>query len=98
MSFKNFSEISKSPNEDYHKIWELERIIWNMYPEKWIPLYPMIAFSHLPFTEVIRRNELQKEMIKNLIAEININGDVNKKDEIQRLLTPYVHEATSVEI
>jgi kynurenine 3-monooxygenase len=65
LSFKNFSEISKSPNDDYHKIWELERTIWDMYPGKWIPLYPMIAFSHIPFTEVIRRNDLQKEMIEN---------------------------------
>ncbi len=68
LSFNNFNEISKSPNEDYHKIWELERIIWNLYPKKWIPLYPMIAFSHISFLEVIERNELQKKMINDLVC------------------------------
>ncbi len=97
LSFKNFSEISKSPNDDYHRIWELERIIWNMYPKKWIPLYPMIAFSHLPFTEVIRRNELQKEMIKNLIAKFKLSDIMSKGSEMRKVLVPYLNEATFTE-
>jgi kynurenine 3-monooxygenase len=92
LSFKNFSEISKSPNDDYHKIWELERTIWDMYPGKWIPLYPMIAFSHIPFTEVIRRNDLQKEMIENLVAKFKLDGIVSRGNEIKNFLAPYVGE------
>ncbi len=98
LSFKNFSEINKSPNDDYHSVWELERIIWNMHPKKWIPLYPMIAFSHIPFTEVVRRSELQKEMIENLIVKFKANGNTNKEDEINQFITPYVNETELVEV
>ena len=96
LSFKNFSEISKSPTDDYHKIWELERVIWNLYPEKWIPLYPMIAFRHIPFTEVIERNELQKKMILDLIASNKLHEKNASEIEIQQFLEPFIREVAAV--
>jgi len=95
LSFKNFSEISKSPNSDYHKIWELERIVWNLYPKKWIPLYPMIAFSHIPFTEVIIRNELQKRMILDLLKTKQGSSDLTE-NEIRQQMEPYIKEAATI--
>ncbi len=94
LSFKNFSEISKSPDDNYHKTWKLERTIWKMHPQKWIPLYPMIAFTHLPFTEVIERNELQKEMIKGLLTKLN--GHAVEEVELKQLLETYINQVEVV--
>ena len=71
-------------------------MIWNLYPEKWIPLYPMIAFRHIPFTEVIERNELQKKMILDLIASNKLHEKNASEIEIQQFLEPFIREVAAV--
>lgn len=79
LSFRNFSDISKSPDENYHKIWELERALWDLHPNKWMPFYSMIAFSHMPFREVLHRNGQQKKIIQELL-KVGI-VEINRKTE-----------------
>ena len=47
LSYKNFMDLISSVNKPYDYIWKLNRILWNYFPEKWITLYPMIAFSNI---------------------------------------------------
>ncbi len=67
LSYKNFSEISKSPDKNYHLKWKLDRTIWDMYPEKWMPCYPMVAFSDIPLSIAVTRTEAQNDILMQAI-------------------------------
>lgn len=96
LSFKNFNEISKSPNDNYQRIWELERVIWNLYPKEWIPLYPMIAFTHIPFTDVIERNEIQKKIIHDILGTYGLNENQINENMIRLIMEPYIKKIAPV--
>ncbi|MBD3258967.1 kynurenine 3-monooxygenase [candidate division GN15 bacterium] len=69
LSYKNFSEISKSPDPTYHTKWTLERQIWELRPDRWMPYYAMIAFSDLPLADTVARKEQQNQVIEQLLAD-----------------------------
>jgi kynurenine 3-monooxygenase len=46
----------------------VERKVNQMYPEKYVPLYSMIAFSSMPYCEALRRDQVQRRIIDQLIA------------------------------
>lgn len=71
LSLKNFIEISSSSDNQYDIKWKLDRLIWSLYPEHWMPLYPMIAFSHIPLSESIDRSARQGEILKTVLSNLD---------------------------
>jgi len=69
LSLRNFVSIGRSADPDYDRRWRLERRLWDLMPEHWTPLYPMIHFGHWPLDEVIAVNARQKEILDALLAE-----------------------------
>jgi len=67
LSFRNFNNISKSPDPTYNVKWELERKIWHLIPEKWMPAYAMIAFTNMPLSKVARQKEKQDKILDELV-------------------------------
>jgi kynurenine 3-monooxygenase len=41
-------------------------ILWERFPNRFIPRYNMVSFTSIPYSEVYRRGELQKKIIKNI--------------------------------
>lgn len=98
LSYKNFMDLISSVNKPYDYIWKLNRILWDYFPETWIPLYPMIAFSNIPFTEVVKRYKLQDNIISDIISNgntKNINLDnLVSKNNLRKLVTNKLQEFT----
>jgi kynurenine 3-monooxygenase len=69
LSLRNFVSIGKSADPDYDRRWRLERRLWDLMPDEWTPLYPMIHFGHRPLDEVIAVDARQKEILDALLAE-----------------------------
>ncbi len=69
LSLQNFVSIGRSTDPEYQQRWELERALWELFPERWTPLYPMIHFGHHPLSDVIRRQAVQKKILHRLMAE-----------------------------
>jgi len=67
LSYNNFNSISRSPDPTYNLKWELERRISDLIPDKWIPVYAMIAFSYIPFSKVIKQKEKQDRILNLLV-------------------------------
>lgn len=92
LSAKNFSEIAHSPDPDYNFKWALERRIWETYPDRWMPLYPMIAFSHMPLREAVQRNQRQKEILAEIIPRVKTDAtdysDAFLDDIVRTHVTP----------
>ena len=73
ISYKNFSEILKSPEENYQLKWQLERTLWDLFPDRWMPLYPMVAFTNIPFRVALQQAMRQEKILSDALASNNFN-------------------------
>ena len=78
MSLQNFVELSELVGDPRFLLKKrLEQRIHALYPDRFIPLYPMVAFSHLPYAEVQRIAHAQEEVLQRLLA----SGDLEARWE-----------------
>ena len=78
MSLQNFVELSELVGDPRFLLKKrLEQRIHALYPDRFIPLYPMVAFSHLPYAEVQRIARAQEEVLQRLLA----HGDLEARWE-----------------
>ncbi|WP_372368739.1 FAD-dependent oxidoreductase [Candidatus Uabimicrobium sp. HlEnr_7] len=52
----------------------IEARIQNLYPGKYIPLYSMVTFSHLPYKEALSVGKKQKKMLDEILQISNIEN------------------------
>lgn len=43
--------------------------IHEMYGDRWIPLYSMVTFSHMPYSEALRKGKEQDALLEKLVAQ-----------------------------
>ncbi len=46
----------------------LEQRLAEEYPERFVPLYTMVTFSHMPYAEALRRGMLQERLLDELMS------------------------------
>ncbi|MBE0567914.1 MAG: FAD-dependent monooxygenase [Krumholzibacteria bacterium] len=68
LSLRNFLSIGRSADPRYHERWQLERRIWERFPDRWMPLYAMIHFSRRPLDQVIAAAARQNQVLDGLMA------------------------------
>lgn len=63
---------------------KIERRISTLYPNKYLPLYSQVSFSHIPYAEAYQKGKEQDAFIKNLMTENDITSlfENNKIDEL----------------
>jgi len=44
-------------------------ILWERFPDRFIPRYNMVSFTSIPYSEVYLRGEIQKKIIKDINPE-----------------------------
>ena len=69
LSYRNFMEMSsKTADEKFLLQKKIEKRFAENHPEKWLPLYDRVTFSHRPYSEALaignRQNELMEEVMK----------------------------------
>ena len=92
LSMSNFVEMrDKTANPNFLLQKKIEDWFSEKHPDKWIPLYSMVTFSHMGYHQAMLKGELQDVimndiMIKNnLFDDFDINDLENKKIEQQIL-------------
>lgn len=50
------------------------------YPQKWMPLYSMVTFSHTPYHDALKNGEHQEEIMKKVMALPNIEEIWDSKE------------------
>ena len=53
----------------------LEHHIVEWTQGKWTPLYTMVTFSHLPYSEALNKGNLQDQLLEKIIRELSINSE-----------------------
>jgi kynurenine 3-monooxygenase len=44
------------------------------HPEKWIPLYSMVTFSHIPYDDALKTGEKQEAIMQEIMKMPNIES------------------------
>jgi len=79
LSLENLQHLKHSVNKDFQTRWELERKIWKMYPNYWMPTYVMVAFSSMPFRRIKEISEEQNKVLNQLLINKKIRENLNQK-------------------
>lgn len=53
---------------------KFERRISELYPDKYLPLYSQVSFSHIPYAEAYRKGKEQDVFIKDIMAKNDISS------------------------
>ena len=74
---------------DFLKRKKLEAQIQEKYPTDWIPLYSMVTFSDIPYSEALRLGKVQKEIMDEVLHlnedEIDFEAIINQFNALKKV-------------
>ena len=89
MALENYIEMRDLViKKDFIKNKQLANILWEKFPNKFIPRYNMVSFTSIPYSEVYKRGKIQDRIIKQLNLD-NPNMELAEK-LINEKLTPII--------
>ena len=53
------------------------------YPEKWIPLYTQVTFSHIPYAEALASGDRQEAIMQKVMSRADI-GEIWDSEEVEQ--------------
>ncbi len=67
LALQNFIEMRNDVvEEEFLKRKQLEKRLYQAFPEEWLPLYSMVTFSDIPYHEALKIGQLQQRAIQSL--------------------------------
>ena len=74
LSYRNFLEMSsKTADANFHLQKKIEKHFSQKYPDKWLPLYSRVTFSHRPYSEALALGDRQKAIMDEVMKLDGIN-------------------------
>ena len=56
------------------------------YPDKWMPLYSQVTFSHIRYSEALKVGEKQDAIIKNVMAKFDNIESIWDSEEVEQAI------------
>lgn len=84
LSYRNFMEMSsKTADESFLLRKKIEKRFSEKYPDKWLPLYSRVTFSHRPYSEALAIGDHQKAIMDQvmLLPQIEKKWDSEEVEE-----------------
>lgn len=79
LSLINLTELtSRSGEKSYHTRSRLERMLHLRCPDKFMPLYHMVAFTNIPYDELVCRHEQERLVIDDLCRRFDIETEPDR--------------------
>ena len=80
MAIENYMEMRDLvARKEFIQEKNISNILWERFPNRFIPRYNMVSFTSIPYSEVYRRGKLQKKIIKNINPK---NPDMELAEEL----------------
>lgn len=92
LSIMNHIEMrDKTANIQFLLQKKIEHWFSNKHPDKWIPLYSMVTFSHMGYHQAMLKGKIQDNIITSIMKANNLHGDfsvqeLEKKNIEQQIL------------
>jgi kynurenine 3-monooxygenase len=68
LSYRNFTEMSsKTADEQFVLQKKIEKRFSEKHPDKWLPLYSRVTFSHRPYSEALAIGDRQKAIMDQIM-------------------------------
>ncbi len=84
LALRNYVEMRDlTANEQWLLQKKIERKITTKHPDKWLPLYSQVTFSHTPYDEALRNGELQDAIMKRVMDRPDIS-EVWDTEEVEQ--------------
>jgi len=95
LALTNFIEMRDHVNSDrFLAQKKLEAALHKAYPEDWLPLYSMVTFSEIPYSEALKLGEIQQELL-NEIIEVKDFETINMKKLIESFKSRVLNAQTT---
>ena len=65
---------------------KIEKKFSNLYPDKWVPLYSMVSFSNIPYSDAWEIGMKQEEMMEEIMNTANIEKEWKSDIIMQKML------------
>lgn len=65
---------------------QIEKKFANLYPDKWIPLYSMVSFTNISYSEAWEIGMKQEELMKEIMNMPNIENEWKTDEIMQKML------------
>ena len=65
---------------------KIEQKFAQQYPEKWVPLYSMVSFSNIPYSEAWQVGMKQEKMMQSIMNISNINETWDSEEIMEKML------------
>ncbi|MBB6174555.1 glutamate/tyrosine decarboxylase-like PLP-dependent enzyme/2-polyprenyl-6-methoxyphenol hydroxylase-like FAD-dependent oxidoreductase [Nocardiopsis mwathae] len=79
LSLRNLRELTDQTGEHaYHARDRLDKRLFTERPDDFMPLYHMVAFTDLPYDEVVRRHERQSAVVDDLCRHFDIDTEADR--------------------
>jgi len=67
MAIENYVEMRDLvAQKDFIQRKKTSNILWERFPDRFIPRYNMVSFTSIPYSEVYRRGKIQEQIIKDI--------------------------------
>lgn len=94
LSLQNYIVMrDKVAEPDFLLLQKLERRINYLYPDKYFPMYSMVAFTDIPYSTAYQKGNEQELMIKKLIQDHNISA-YSTENEIDEIIHAFMGNKT----
>ena len=64
---------------------KIEKKIYSKYPDKWVPLYSMVTFSHTPYSDALATGKRQEKIMNPIMVRPDIR-EVWDSEEIEQAI------------
>jgi len=86
LSYRNFIEMSsKTADPKFLLQKKIEKRFAEQHPDKWIPLYSRVTFSHRPYTEALAIGDAQEKIMSQIMERPNIEKNWDSP-EVERAI------------
>jgi kynurenine 3-monooxygenase len=66
---------------------KIERKFSDMYPNKWMPLYSQVTFSHIRYSEALAAGNRQRKIMDEVMKMEDIHQNWDEQNVIEKILT-----------
>ncbi|MDB9775724.1 FAD-dependent monooxygenase [Vicingaceae bacterium] len=88
LAIQNFIEMrDKVADESFLLRKKIEKKLFTKYPDKWMPLYSQVTFSHIPYATANAQGKKQEKIMDVIMTEPEIENNWDSNEIEQRILS-----------
>lgn len=86
LAIQNFTEMRDLVSDpDFLLRKKIEKKIYDNHPDKWIPQYSQVTFSHIPYSKALSEGNRQRAIMDDVMNIENIH-EIWESDEIEKMI------------